>query len=250
MPVNTDTFRNMKWMNVWFMLSAIALVVATFLLVFADWNLDWRAYQVATNRWDAAMTEDAVRLARQSDHVRTANELEVQLQALRDALPHAQIAELEAKLADRVRDRDRNALKLANEKGKINPKQQQIERARLAHGEDSQEVRDLEREMAQINQTYTSMADQMAFIERDINDLNSQINAKRAEIEEIQRQITNLTREFDANQERLGQLRPTGAAKLTETIRNAPLLDWMNPSLKPQQDVVPEIRTDYNFLTV
>src|SRR5690606_38631779 len=50
--------------------------------------------------------------------------------------------------------------------------------------------------------------------------------------------------------ERLAEVNPQGLAGISQQIRNAPLADWFNPSLKVQQVVVPGVRTDLNLVTI
>ena len=51
--------------------------------------------------------------------------------------------------------------------------------------------------------------------------------------------------------EKLAQLAPhTLMTKLGKHIRDAPLLDWLNPSEKPTQIVVPDVLTDLNTYVV
>ena len=66
----------------------------------------------------------------------------------------------------------------------------------------------------------------------------------------IEKQIADLNRSRNSLQEKLNKVNPQGMAKLSDRVRNAPLMDWFNPTEKVQQLVVPEIRTDLNFLTV
>ncbi len=60
MPVPTDTFWNIRKLNVIFALSALLLLAATLLLVMEDWNRPWRAYQQDAMKWDTAMDKDAM----------------------------------------------------------------------------------------------------------------------------------------------------------------------------------------------
>ncbi len=65
-----------------------------------------------------------------------------------------------------------------------------------------------------------------------------------------QKRLDNLVRDRNTKAEALAKVNPTGAARIGALIRNAPLMDWFNPSEKPQQVVVPDVRTNLNFLTV
>src|SRR5689334_857169 len=65
MPIPTDTFWNVKKLNVVFMLSAVALVAMTIGSILQDYGLlengtDWRTQQRAARAWDAALTVDKI----------------------------------------------------------------------------------------------------------------------------------------------------------------------------------------------
>ncbi len=250
MPVPTDTFRNMKKLNLIFAGSALLLLVGTLLLVRADWNREWRHYQRAGNAWQVAMTTEAAQAARDAQTLQEKAQLEAQRAELQASLPHADIARAQADYAAALEDKKKIDLKAAVKKGEIGPLTQQIERLTITEGADSTTVRNLierrrkiQDELNNDEQSIRSAEQNMAAAQQKIDDLQAQVLAIQKEIDEIERKINTVD-------ERLAQLNPTGLAKLGQTMRNAPLLDWFNPSEKVQQVVVPGVRTDLNFLTV
>src|SRR3954452_16169727 len=65
MPIPTDTFWNVKKLNIVFAVSALALVGVTVGSILQDYGLlesgtDWRTSQRAARAWDAAMTVDKI----------------------------------------------------------------------------------------------------------------------------------------------------------------------------------------------
>ena len=250
MPVPTDTFRNMKTLNLLFALAAVVLLIGTVMLVLADYNRTWRQYQRAGNAWMVAMTTDA---ARDADNAQTRQEL-AQLSAqkadLQASLPHEQIAKLQADYAQAQEAKKKLDLKAAVKKGEIGPLTQQIERRTLAEGADSPAVRELVRQRAAIEADFNTDAAAIAAAEAAMAEALAAIEAKKAEVAAIQKQIDGIDRKVGAIQEKLSQLNPQGLAKVGKFVRDAPLLDWFNPTEKVQQVVVPEVRTDLNFLTV
>ena len=59
MPVPTETFYNIKKLNLVFAVTAILLLLSTGWLVVEDYNREWRKYQRQTVTWQLAMTTDA-----------------------------------------------------------------------------------------------------------------------------------------------------------------------------------------------
>lgn len=57
MPITTDTFWNIKRLNRWFALSAVALTAVVVWTVLQDWDRSWREPQRAARVWEAALTD-------------------------------------------------------------------------------------------------------------------------------------------------------------------------------------------------
>ncbi len=247
MPVSTDTLRDQNKLHLVFAVSAIALLASMGWLVMADYTRQWRDYQRQGRAWEAAMTIDAQTHALDAQQQRELRDLEERIQSLGATLPRDQIAEATAQLEATTRKRDRLTLPAAAVKGEIGPKTQQLERARLAGSEN---IAQLEEELAKLKKDYRRKASEIAKQEETIETLSDQLNKLLAAETTVQKQINDLTRTRNSLADKLKKLDPQGLAKLSDTIRNAPLLDWFNPSEKVQQVVVPDIRTDLNYLTV
>src|SRR3954471_11108224 len=60
MPVPTDTFWNMKRLNLWFAASSILLVAVTGWTIVQDYGAWWRVPQKDSRVWEAALVEDRI----------------------------------------------------------------------------------------------------------------------------------------------------------------------------------------------
>src|SRR2546423_11934583 len=60
MPVPTDTFWNMKRLNLWFAASSILLVAVTGWTIVQDYGAWWRVPQKESRVWEAALVEDRI----------------------------------------------------------------------------------------------------------------------------------------------------------------------------------------------
>src|SRR5881397_876925 len=58
MPIPTDTFWNIKRLNIWFAISAVLLVLVTIWSIVQDYNRDWRIPQRNAKVWEAALVGD------------------------------------------------------------------------------------------------------------------------------------------------------------------------------------------------
>src|SRR3954453_13097768 len=60
MPVPTDTFWNMKRLNLWFAASSILLVAVTGWTIVQDYGAWWRVPQKDSRVWEAALVSDKI----------------------------------------------------------------------------------------------------------------------------------------------------------------------------------------------
>src|SRR3954453_966767 len=60
MPVPTDTFWNMKRLNLWFAASSILLVAVTGWTIVQDYGAWWRVPQKDGRVWEAALVDDKI----------------------------------------------------------------------------------------------------------------------------------------------------------------------------------------------
>jgi len=247
MPVPTDTLRNQQTLHYVFAVSAVLLLGSVAWLVVADYNRAWRGYQRQARLWETAMTQDALAQASNAQQQRQAGQLETQIDELEATLPHERILALEAELEALGRKKDPLLLPTAAIKGEIGPKIQQLERARLAG---SDQVPQLQQELIDLQNRHGEKENQIADYDREIDKLSNQLDALYAQKTAIQKQVADLNRSRNTLQDKLAQVNPQGLAKISDKVRNAPLMDWFNPTEKVHQLVVPQIRTDLNFLTV
>ena len=107
----------------------------------------------------------------------------------------------------------------------------------------------------------TKKAQVVAAEEKQVNDLNLQMEKTTAERNDIQMQLGQYTGEvaalakqmdeMTAEQTRLTkQLNVIAPSALKDYFRNAPLLDFMAPTIKIQQIILPNVVDDVNFIRV
>src|SRR3954462_14050012 len=60
MPIPTDTYWNIKRLNVVFAASAVVLALVTIWAIVADWKQDWRVPQRDAKVWQAALVQDKI----------------------------------------------------------------------------------------------------------------------------------------------------------------------------------------------
>jgi len=264
MPVPTETFWNIKRLNFVFLASAFVLVVSMMAFIVADAKRDWQDYQRQAIIWDTAMTTEAfdqveadTEIENQlADYERQIEELSVQVAQAKVAEGEYKgktLAELQAMEANAVERKAEINLKMAVKKGELGPKQQLIERAILTHGENSKEAKKEQEDYNKILEDFNKFAVQMASHDKVIAEVPAEIRKLRASVSAVEKKLAGIQRKKQAFKARLNELNPSRlgpVAALMNEVRNAPLLDWFNPSLKVRQVVVPDVRTDFIFAQV
>ncbi len=250
MPTPTDTSWNIRKLNRAFAAAAILLLLAVLALVLVDHARPWRTYQREGRVWDVALVRDAADAAAEAAQRAGLARLQRELTDLRAQVDRSTVAALQDELASLEADAQKLRLPTAAVKGELGPLTQQIERASLTHGPASEQVRILRAELTRKQRDYDQKATRLASLEAQISERQAAMAAAQEAALHLQRRIDELTRQETGLQDRLAALRPRGVMpRVADVVRNAPLLDWLNPSEKVQQVVVPGVRTDLNFVT-
>ncbi len=251
MPVPTETFWNIKKLNIVFAVTAVLLLGSMLWMLKADHEKPWRGYQDDAKTWEVAMNRDAAQNALNADQKAELAERKHELALLQAQKPDEELTQLQKDLDTQEREKATLDLPMRKDKGELTPLTQVYEKARLAYGEDSPQSKDAFKALQKKQSEYDQKFARMSEIDLAIEDLSQKIANKQSEIASNKKRIDDLERTTTTLQEKIDKLEPdTLGKKFTEKFRNAPLSDWFNPDQKVQQVVVPDVRTDLNFLTV
>ncbi len=250
MPVPTETFRSIRKLNLVFAASAAFMLLITAWLIWDDWNKAWRGYQQDARQWQAVLTADTLAQTANDQLLQELAMKEEEIRRLRDALPKDALTLAERDLADLQKNRIKQDLPVARAKSEIVPTEQKIERARLQYGEDAPQTNALRAELKAIKADYETKNQELTRLDESIKKKTAEIAQIRKAEEDQKKDLENLDRERRALADKLAKLNPHGLGAAGEKLRNAPLIDWFNPSEKIEQVIVPGVRTDLNFLTV
>lgn len=258
MPVTTKTFRDQNKLHVVFAVSAVLLALCTIGAVIQDWHNEYRGPQVEVVRWDTEMTRWTKSVA--DLHARLANvgDLQTRLdqaqEALRSNLEYQRLGvELEETAA--ARDKLNKQLQLFVD-GDIAPKEQLVERieALIQANEGTpghqQQLQSERAALEALRARKREGDDQVKAYEAKMEDLKAQRRAMEKEVTDLQAQIKNLTAELTKATGRLEELEPGLAGAIGNFLRNQPLLDGFNSSIKIKQQRVPDVLTDVNLAQV
>ena len=247
MPVPTNTMRDITKLNLVFLFSALLLTGATLWMVFADWNRPWRQYPQTADAWKAAMLEDEQwRLEHDQLFQKQIEVAQTQLDEAGAGLDRGTIAKVESKIAQLRAKLGLITLPRDVEKGEDTPANQKLEHAIL-------ESSNVEANREKVRQVEKGLSKKQRAVVEAKSDLN-QLKRKLAELTNVesekQKVVDDLLRKINTLKQKRQQAAPSGLAALDAKFRDAPLLDWLNPPIRPHQQVVPANRTDYNFTKV
>ncbi len=251
MPVPTDTFRNIKKLNLIFATSAVLLLLSTLWMVYADHTKPWRQYQIEATAWTAAMTKEAQEKHITQQYKLDLRKIEKELDDVRYRLgqdEHIHVLQMELNgLRDQI---NRATLPSEVEKGKVNPSLQRYERALNTFGRGDPKVVQLKEQWLENLATFEPASTELATKKLRRVELVYRLNQLRLEETKLEKRLGELERRKNDFKSKLAELEPTGAAFIGSKLRNSPLLDWANPSLQVKQEVTTDVLTDYNFMMV
>jgi len=251
MPIPTDTFWNIRRLNIFFAFSAILLLAITGWSVIQDWNKDWRNPQRAAKVWEAALTHDRI----EKD---LTEERRAEVERINQQIAEKEREILEEDQSYQALERDIKALEsrkattefsLNSLKAELLVMEAQLQDALAA--QQTQRVDTLRRQLAAPQQRVAEEAETLAQVNADLARLREDLKLKTAELEELRRQRTLLVGDVELLQNKLETLQPQRiSARLSNEIRGAPLLQFMNPTERVRQVVLDEVEADMVYMKV
>ncbi|HEY5908322.1 MAG TPA: hypothetical protein VIZ31_09775, partial [Vicinamibacteria bacterium] len=231
-------------MNLVFALSSIGLLLAFSWMVFVDYNREWKKYQIEFGKLDVKLTQEQIDQSGAKVDVKKKELLEAQLAkgleevAARAEEIRAARSELEG-LRGKWYATDQN---YRFTKAKIDVARYEYEEA--AHqgqgsaGKKQAHLQDLERQFEEWRLKLEAvLAEQKAATDKLAALEKNKVEAEKAQAE--------LFAERTRLQEKLAKIEPSFA----QTVRNLPVLDMANPSLKVNQILPAYLKDDVIFTT-
>ena len=236
---------NVDFLNVVFAASSIFLFLTVMWMVWDDFDRDWKNTQSRFNQLDMEVTQQQIQLSERTMNKAKVQQLEQQRAAAQKSVDgnkqkvdelQAQIDTLSARLdretqdyqfAKATYDVDRYAFEVSRDKGGAGP-------------DDQKTIADDGAGVDALNETVEKTTAERARLQADLGKLVGQLTDVQKQIEEMQ-----------ADRKRLQARLDTIAPSFTKTfLRDAPMTDFMAPTLKVQQIVLPDIVDDVNFTKV
>lgn len=239
---------NVDFLNVVFAASSLFLFLSVIWMVWDDFDRDWKNTQRRFAQLEMQVTQ-----AQRDQAVRAVDKNKIAtLEAQRKAAEaqigpnKAKVDELQAKLAEADKILYRATLDYNYTKATYDQDRYDFETARVANPEAAstkkKQVRaeELAKQLAELNVHMEKAIADKAEIQKQLGQYTGQAAAAQKSIDELQ-----------SEQNRLGKRLTVLAPSVTKDyFRNAPLLDFMAPTLKVLQIILPNVVDDVNFIRV
>jgi len=240
-----DHHYNIPRLNRAFFWTAMALTVIFIGMVVADYSRDWKVIQRTFLKLDARLTRQAALTARQKalgeEHARMIAELKAARSEI--AAHRATLRKLDAKLKELdpklyLADQQYKFTKASFDAQRYKYEDALANKPRAAPGArrslDSLQ-RELDERTLRLAQLKKQQADAQATIDR--------VTARRKELETA---IEKLTADYRLTRQKYASLKQDTLFQL----RNSPILDMINPSLRVQQVQLPDHFNNVNFMRI
>ena len=241
---------NIDFLNVVFAVSSLFVLFTTVWMVWDDYDREWKNYQrdftaleMEVTRAGLAEAEAAVDQARVTE---LTAERAVAEQGL--AANAAQIDELETQLAEVERQ-----LGIATQQYQFTKAYYDVDRYAFevrreeAHAEDPEGEVSGEEEVTALYEQWLAEGLEVQALEAARADLRSQLAALREGVTVIDEELASLTGELERLQALVADLEPS---LINDLFLNAPMLDFMAPTITVRQTILPNILDDVNFTAV
>ncbi len=250
MPKTTDaTMRPTGPLNTLFAVSSILMLVVLVWMTWDDYHRGWKSYQARFFRLDAQKTRDDIGTAEKAVDPKALADLEAELAAARKGTEEhaAGLKEAEGRVAQMDKEIYRDDLAFRKIKSTLDAVKFDYEEA--AHTS-SPRAAALAKEMADLQARMETL--RIALIEHDTHKgeavaaaraINGQIDATQKKIDQLESVIERLNK-------KLSTVAPTGLMKAAVSLLNAPLLDFIAPTIRIQQVVLEREPLDINFTRI
>src|SRR5919198_6663970 len=238
---------NIDFLNVVFAASSIFLFLSVVWMVWDDYDRQWKNTQREFAQLEYQVTQASLQQASRAVDRNKLNQLRAQQTAAQKNVEanQATVNEKQKKLDDveaRVfrEQQDANFAKATYDHDRYDFEATRAEKGDAAAEKKGERVREEERQLNDLNlRLERSLAERA--------DLQKQLGQYTGQVATVQKQIEEMTAEQGRLVKRLNVLEPSA---LKDYFRNAPLLDFMAPTIKVQQVILPNVLDDVNFTKV
>jgi mono/diheme cytochrome c family protein len=240
-----DHHYNIPKLNRVFLAVGAVMTVVFVWMVLADYKRDWKFFQRTFMRLDRDLTREAQQAAREKAYGQERDKLRAQLGSAREEIAahgrtlaklNARLAKLDPKIYGA--DQDAKFLKASFDAARYTYEDDLANHPKSAP-KSGREVKDLEKKLEAANL-------HLATLNREQGAVKAEIKRITARRDETQISIDKLSADYQLARRKVEILKQDVIFQL----RNSPILDMVNPSLRVQQVQLPEHFNDVNFMKI
>jgi cbb3-type cytochrome oxidase cytochrome c subunit len=240
-----DHHYNIPKLNRVFFVTGMLLAVVFIGMVIADYSRDWKTLQRSFMRLDAKKTREAKQASREKAYGEQRDRLRADLAAAHQHIAghRKELARLQAKvkkLDPQIYAADQD-YKFA--KASFDAERYKYEDA-LAHTPKS--APSAKKDLDRIRKKMDDASVRLATFKRTESETNAEIQRITEKRDQAQASIEKLSADYKLNSQKLVSLKQDTLFQ----VRNSPILDMINPSLRVQQVQLPEHYNDVNFMRI
>ena len=237
---------NIDFLNVVFAASSLFLFLSVVWMVWDDYDRDWKNTQRRFAQLEYEVTEAQLQQASRGVDRARLQQLEAQLEEASKAVASSQqqVDDLQEKLEDADNRLFRAATAYQTTKATFDQDRYDFEASRNAGASNAaakgERVAELGRRATELNLEVERITAERAALQAELGKYTGQAAA-------IRTQMAEMTAEEERLRKRLDIIAPSA---VKDYFLNAPLLDFMAPTMKIQQVILPNIVDDVNFIRV
>jgi mono/diheme cytochrome c family protein len=237
---------NVDFLNVVFAASSIFLFVSVIWMVWDDFDRDWKNTQRRFAQLEYQVTQAQLQTARGAVDRNKMQQLRTQEADARKSVTanQAKVDELQAKLKDADNKLYTATLDFQYMKATYDQDRYDFEASRATNSGNvakKQQVAEEEgRKLDELEIARQKAEAEKAAIQAELGKYTGQAATLAKQIEDMQAEQTRLGKRLDV----------IAPSVVKDYFRNAPLLDFMAPTLKVQQIILPNVVDDVNFIRV
>jgi cbb3-type cytochrome oxidase cytochrome c subunit len=236
-------------LNTMFAASSIGLLVITVWMVYDDHARDWKRYQNEFKRLQAAKTRGEIEAANADLDQEALSRLGGRLEEARAAMVQqaADLEDAQDQLLDIEASQYKNDLDFRTIKSTYDAKKFEYEEAvhRKAASAAARES-----EMKQLGAQLGELRIKLQEDEKALAETEGTLEEITGRGDTIQKEIGEITADRDRLLKKLDTVEPRGVMRIATDLLNAPLMDFIAPSLKIRQVVLESIPIDINFTRI
>ncbi len=237
---------NIDFLNVVFAASSIFLFLSVIWMVWDDYAREWKTVQRNFVNLEIQVTQAGLEKAQRGVDQNKLKALQTTVAEAQKSVAANQqkVDELQSQLSDLEARLYRESQAAQFSKATYDHDRYEFESARIAGSSRAaqlgESVAEQEKQLAELNLIVEKTTTERAGLQRQLGELTGTMATAQKSIEEMHTDETRL-------QKRLAVLRPS---VLKDYFRDAPLLDFMAPTIKINQILLPNILDDVNFTRV